>query len=102
MLLADSFRCDIMPAMVKRVSPEELVRRLSEILASVRERGDSFIVERNGDPVARIVPIAEKPGASLREVLVAWRAAGAPEAEFADDLEKIGMADRPPDNPWAS
>jgi hypothetical protein len=39
---------------------------------------------------------------SLGEVLHAWRAAGDPDVAFADDLERIGGADRPPSNPWAS
>ncbi|MBI4635000.1 MAG: hypothetical protein HY727_01495 [Candidatus Rokubacteria bacterium] len=52
--------------------------------------------------MARIVPILTDRLPSLNEALAAWRAAGEPDAAFADDLERIGAADRPPANPWAS
>ncbi len=92
--------CMIQP-MENRISAAELLRRLDEILGKVHSRGDSFVVERNGDPVARIVPLPEKFPSSLREALVAWRAAGPPDPAFADDLERVGAADRPAENAWA-
>lgn len=88
--------------MEHRISATELARRLGDILGRVRYRGDSFVVERNGDPVARLMPLPDQSVASLREVLAGWRAAGAPEPAFADDLERVGAADRPPDSAWAS
>lgn len=70
---------------------------------SVASRGgDSFVVERNGEPVARVLPVAEGSAVSLAEALSAWRSAGEPEHEFADDLDRIGSLDRPADDPWAS
>jgi prevent-host-death family protein len=36
------------------ISATELARRLGDILGRVRYRGDSFLVERNGEPVARL------------------------------------------------
>ena len=88
--------------MEHRVSSQDLLKKLGEILSRVRDRGDSFVVERDGDPVARIVPLVEKSVVSLREAFTAWRGAGSPEAGFADDLERVGAADRAPANPWAS
>ncbi len=88
--------------MEHRVSSQELLEKLGEILSRVRDRGDSFVVERDGDPVARIVPLGEKAAVSLREAFTAWRGVGAPEPGFADDLERVGAADRAPANPWAS
>jgi len=85
-----------------RISATELARRLGDILGRIRYRRDSFVVERNGDPVARLVPLPDQPVASLREVLASWRAAGVPEPAFADDLERVSAADRPPDSAWAS
>ena len=79
-----------------------MARRLGDILGRVRYRGDSFIVERNGDPVARLVPVPGGSLTSLREALAAWRAAGEADEAFADDLERVGAADRPPDTAWAS
>jgi len=83
--------------MERRISATELARRLGDILGRVRYRGDSFVIERSGDPVARLVPLP-----TLREAFAAWRAAGLPSPTFAADLERIGASDRPPDNPWAS
>ncbi len=88
--------------MEHRISATELARKVGEILAKVRYRGDSFLVERNGDPVARLVPIPERAICSLREALTAWQAAREADPGFADDLERIGGADRPPGDAWAS
>lgn len=88
--------------MERRISATELARKLGDILGRIRYRGDSFIVERNGDPVARLVPLPEKSTSSLREALAAWRAAGEPDIEFAGDLERISAADRSPGEAWVS
>ncbi len=88
--------------MEHRITATELARKLGDILGKIRYRGDSFVVERNGDPVARLVPLPEKSTSSLREALAAWRTAGEPDPEFAGDLERISAADRPPGNAWAS
>ncbi|MFQ5899769.1 MAG: type II toxin-antitoxin system Phd/YefM family antitoxin [Candidatus Methylomirabilia bacterium] len=100
-LFTDFAQLCIIHDMEHRISATELARKLGDILARVRYRGDSFVVERNGDPVARLVPLPEK-STPLLEALGAWRAAGAPDPAFADDLERIGAADRPPGNAWAS
>ena len=46
-----------------------------------------------------MVPVPGKATATLREALAAWRGAGKPDPGFAADLERVGNADRPPDNP---
>jgi len=84
-----------------RISATELARTLGDVLARVRYRGDSFVVERNGTVVARLVPATEKR-ATLAEVFAAWRSAGPPDPEFADALEEIDSLDWPPDDPWVS
>jgi len=88
--------------MEHRISATDLTRRLGDVLARVRYRRDSFLVERNGTAVARLVPVPEDSATSLREAAAAWRSAGDPDASFADDLERVGAADRPPQDPWAS
>lgn len=90
--------------MEHKISATELARKLGDVLGRVRYRGDSFVVERNGDAVARLVPVPGGAGATLREALTAWRevGGGVPDAEFADILERVRAADRPPDNPWGS
>ena len=89
-----------MQNMEYRISATELARKLGEVLAKVRYRGDSFLVERNGDPVARVIPLPEASPASVREALAAWRSSGERDPEFADVLERVGEEDRPPELPW--
>lgn len=85
-----------------RVSATDLARKLGDVLGRIRYRGDSFVVERNGEAVARVVPVPQRPTASLGEVVTAWTAAGAPDSAFAKDLEEIGAADQPATDPWDS
>jgi prevent-host-death family protein len=88
--------------METRISATELARKLGDVLGRVRYRGDSFLVERNGDPVARLVPVPGRSLTTVGQALAAWRAAGEPDPQFADDLEHIGALDSPPLSPWAT
>lgn len=84
------------------ITATELARRLGDVLARVRYRHESFVVERNRRPVARLEPIHEPGLATVREVLEAWCRAGTRDPRLADDLARVNRADRPPRNPWAS
>lgn len=88
--------------MEHRISSTELARNLGDVLGRVRYLGDSFIVERNGDPVARLTPLAGASPTSVREALRAWSEGGEPEPGFADALERVNAADREPEDPWGS
>lgn len=85
-----------------RISATELVRRLGDVLARVRYLNDSFTIERNGDPIARLVPLPGASPATVREAFTAWGQTGTPEREFADDLERVNAADEPPESSWGS
>lgn len=84
-----------------RISATDLARRLGDVLGRIRYRGESFTVERNGAPVARIGPVFGARVTTLREAVSAWTAAAA-DAGFADDLERVRAQDRAPANPWDS
>ena len=88
--------------MEHRISATDLARRVGDILGRIRYRGDSFLVERNGEVVARVVPVTEHPAATLREAAAAWTGAGPTDGAFADDLDRVVAADLPPEDPWAS
>jgi hypothetical protein len=88
--------------MEHRISATDLARSLGDVLGKIRYLGDTFVVEKSGDPVARMMPLAQASPATLREAVAAWCQAGEPDPEFADDLERVGSADRPPENAWGS
>ena len=87
--------------MENRISATELARKLGDVLGKVRYRREIFVVERNGEPVARLAPLSSGAAASLVEGLRRWRSTGSRDPRFADDLERINAADRPARNPWA-
>jgi len=85
-----------------RISATELARRLGDVLGRIRYRGESFVVERNGAPVARIGPATGVAPSTLGTALAAWRATTTPDPAFAEDLARVNAADRPPKTPWDS
>lgn len=88
--------------MEHRITATELARSLGDVLGRVRFRHDAFLVERNGQVVARIVPADGGSATTLLEFVKAWQEAAPADPGFADDLELIGALDEPPDNPWGS
>ena len=84
------------------VSATELARKLGDYLARIRYRRESFVVERNGKAVARMIPADETDGANLARAFSAWCGAAPADVSFADDLERVAASDRPPEDPWAS
>ena len=84
------------------ISATDLARRAGEVLGRVRYRGDSFVVDRNGDPVALITPVAGVSTGTAREFVETWQSAGNRETAYADDLEAVDALDVPPELPWDS
>lgn len=84
------------------ISATALARKLGDYLARVRYRRESFLVERNGKAVARIVPAADAEPVTLSRALSAWCGAGDVDPSFAEDLARVGSSDLPPVNPWVS
>ena len=85
--------------MEHRISATDLARTLGDVLARVRYRGDSYVVEPNDDPVARVSPVLAASPTTLREAFAVWRAASEPDSAFADVLERVNRADRSPEDP---
>ncbi len=75
--------------MEHRISATELARRLGDILGRIRYRSESFIVERNGRPVARIGPVEGARRTTVREATEAWMAAGPRDPTLGEDLEQV-------------
>ena len=86
----------------RRIIASELARTLGDVLGRVRFRQDVFVVERHGEPVATLAPLpGATHGASLKDALAAWTEEPPADPRFADDLDRVNAADRPPTNPWA-
>jgi antitoxin (DNA-binding transcriptional repressor) of toxin-antitoxin stability system len=86
--------------MESTISATDLARKLGDVLGRIRYRGESFVVERNGEPIARLTPLATGSAGTVLEGLRAWREAAGHDPDLADDLERVNQADRPPANPW--
>ena len=79
--------------MEKAVSATEAVRKFSEILNSVRYRGESFTIIRGGKPVASISPVENlpkrKPLRDLGELVRSLPRLGKEADRFGKDLKDI-------------
>ncbi|MFN2568253.1 MAG: type II toxin-antitoxin system Phd/YefM family antitoxin [Candidatus Dormibacteria bacterium] len=47
------------------ISVAEAKRRFADVLGAVRYRGQRYVVERNGTPMAALVPLSDIPAAAL-------------------------------------
>jgi hypothetical protein len=83
------------------ITATELVRKLGDVLARIRYRRETFVVERNGRAVAMMVPTGREAG-TVREAFEAWLVDADRDPAFVDDLARVKAADRPAANPWAS
>jgi prevent-host-death family protein len=79
--------------MSERITATRVVREFSELLNEVRYKSQSYIVERNGKPIARLVPVADlkeqKRLKELKTLLTLLPPCGDDLEAFAADLEKI-------------
>lgn len=90
------------------ISVTEAARNFSDCVNRVRYQGTTFVLHKNGVPVARIVPEERKPSTG-REIAAALREAlkdahlGEEEATaWLHDLEESRKTLRPPVDRWRS
>ena len=94
-------------AMSERITATRAVREFSELLNEIRYKSQSYIVERNGRPIARLVPVSDlKEGKRLKELktlLSSLPPCGDDLEAFAKDLERIvsHQPSIPAGDPWA-
>lgn len=82
------------------ISSTDAVRRFGDCLARIKYRGDSFVITRNDEAVAELVPVAGGRRATWAEV--EGSLSGLPlDPGFADDLETVNQSDQLAANPWA-
>ena len=94
------------PDMKGTISVTEAVRNFADFINRVAYRGEHFVLERGGRPVARLVPVPQAGRlGDLPELLANVPALGQEEAEaFARDVEDA-FGRLPPlaeDDPWES
>jgi antitoxin (DNA-binding transcriptional repressor) of toxin-antitoxin stability system len=72
-----------------RISATRAARSFSEILNRVRYRGETFLVERNREPVCRIEPVRRRRPLTTDNFGEFWKGLPRPDDRFADDLERV-------------
>ena len=80
--------------MTTRITTEELARSLPDVLDRVCNKGERFIVVRNGETVATIEPAEPPKIATFGEFLEWLRTTPLPDPDFAKDVEEI-IANQP-------
>ena len=86
--------------MATHVSATEAARTFSDILNRVRYRGETFIVERGGEPICRIEP-ATVPSGKLSDVVRLMEAAQKLDDGWADAVERATKKQpKLPRDPW--
>lgn len=81
------------------ITATELTENLADILGRVRERGERFVIERDGEPIAALTPAVAPPGITMRELAAQMRAVPFPSEGFADELEVIQRSQPPVGDP---
>jgi len=86
-----------------KITATELARNLSDVLNRVRYKGESFVVVRSGEVVARLEPRPEHRRVTLGEFVEIIRNAPKPDEEFLEDLRRIRASQGSlPPSPWES
>lgn len=74
------------------ISVADAKRRFSDVLGTVRYQGERYVVERNGTPMAALVPLADVPDLSeqtARSGFLALVGEFEDEPEYAESLADV-------------
>jgi prevent-host-death family protein len=87
----------------RTLSATEVARNFADVVNRVRYRGEEFMIEKGGEPVARLSPVsAVQPTGTVGDLLRLAEKLGTDPA-FADELDEIIRQDNQPlglPNPW--
>ena len=75
--------------MESKITATNLAKSLSDILNRIQYRGERFIIERNGEPIATLAPTSAPSRLTLRELADQLGDLCLPGDGFAEDLEGI-------------
>jgi antitoxin (DNA-binding transcriptional repressor) of toxin-antitoxin stability system len=85
------------------VTSTEAARNLSDLLNRARYRGESFVIQRGGEEVARLEPPLPRSRVTLRGLVELLATLEPPDPDFWKDLEDIRANQPPlPEDPWGS
>ncbi len=73
---------------MKEISATDAARGFADLLDAVEHRGETFVIRRNGELVARIEPARGAVGRSVKELLVAVTR----DQRWADELRELRTA----------
>ena len=86
--------------MESRISATLAARTFSDVLGRVRYRGETFVVERGGEAVCRIVPAGART-CTVRDLAGVLGAVPHPDAGYLDAVEDaIRRQPKMPKSPW--
>jgi antitoxin (DNA-binding transcriptional repressor) of toxin-antitoxin stability system len=77
------------------ITAAQLADNLSDVLDRVKDRGERFVIQRNGEVVAIIEPPSPKLGITARELIAQVGNLRFPGEGFGDDLEAVQAAQPP-------
>jgi antitoxin (DNA-binding transcriptional repressor) of toxin-antitoxin stability system len=86
--------------MESHISATRAARTFSDLLSRVRYRGETFVIERGGEAVGRLVPVTPAP-CTLAQLAQLLRQLPPPDPGYWETLESI-TAHQPalPKSPW--
>jgi antitoxin (DNA-binding transcriptional repressor) of toxin-antitoxin stability system len=88
--------------MESHVRATEAARRFSDLLNRIRYRGESFVIERGGEPVCRLGPVAPARR-TLGELAAVLRSLRPPDTSYLDAVERATRRQpRLPRDTWRS
>ncbi len=70
---------------MKEISATDAARGFADLLDAVQHRGESFVIRRNGEIVARIEPAQGADGRSVKDLL----AAAPSDPRWSDELRVL-------------
>jgi antitoxin (DNA-binding transcriptional repressor) of toxin-antitoxin stability system len=75
--------------MASRITVADLSEHLSDVLRRVRDRGEEFVVEQDGESIATLAPSVLEQGPTLRELAARLGDLRLPGDDFGADLATI-------------
>lgn len=87
----------------RSISATDAARNFADVVNRVRYRGEEFLIEKGGEPVARLGPVSlPRSAGTVRDLVRLVERLGS-DPEFAKQLDEIIAQDNQPlrpENPW--